>query len=125
MSYSMRKFGMAILMTLLNKGLFITRRIMRPFLEIIRSNSKRSHFPLSILTDSYRFLPILTDSYRIVPIPTAFYRLTPSLPLSDGIWMGYGWDMDGIIDEERLCGVGRVLCLIFKEQSLIKHLQLA
>ena len=100
MSYSMRKFGMAILMTLLNVGLFITRRIMRPFLEIIRSNSKRSHFSLSILTDSYRFLPILTDSYRIVPILTDSYRLTPSLPILDGIWMGYEWDMDGITDEE-------------------------
>ncbi|MBO4599397.1 MAG: hypothetical protein J5641_01530, partial [Bacteroidales bacterium] len=49
----------------------------------------------------YRFLPILTDSYRIVPILTDFYRLTLSIPLSDGIWMGYEWDMDGITDEGR------------------------
>ena len=53
------------------------------------------------IADSYRILPILTDSYRIVPILTDSYRLTPSLPILDGIWMGYEWDMDGITDEEK------------------------
>ena len=62
---------------------------------ILRRKSTQNIFP------RYRFLPILTDSYRIVPIPTAFYRLPPSLPILDGIWMGYEWDMDGITDEGR------------------------
>ncbi|MBO4599825.1 MAG: hypothetical protein J5641_03700, partial [Bacteroidales bacterium] len=61
--------------------------------EIVWLNSSQWFF-------NYRFLPHLTDSYRFLRILTAFYRLTPSLPILDGIWMGYEWDMDGIIDEQ-------------------------